>query len=221
MDSLPSPTLAELRRRAEAGGLASLPEAEVLQLLLARVAGARAGETARRLLDRFGSLPEVLGAPLPELRQAAPDAAARELRRLHELMTLALQLPFRRRPVLSSHSAVHAYLRLAMAARPREQFRVLFLDRRNRLIADEVMAEGTVDHAQAYPREILRRALELNAAAVLLAHNHPAGDPTPSAADIETTRQVVEAARALRITVHDHLVVAGEGVASFRGLGLL
>ena len=98
---------------------------------------------------------------------------------------------------------------------------MLFLDKKNRLIADEQMAEGTVDHAPVYPQEVMRRALELNASAVILVHNHPSGDPTPSAADIEMTKQVIDAGRWLRIVVHDHVVVGGQETASLRGLGLL
>ena len=113
------------------------------------------------------------------------------------------------------------YLRATLTGAPREQFRVLFLDKKNRLIADERMGDGTVDHAPVYPREVMRRALELNASAVILAHNHPGGDPTPSAADIDMTKQVIEAGRCLRVTVHDHIVVGGQATASLRTLGLL
>ena len=110
-----------------------------------------------------------------------------------------------------------------MCARPwaREQFRVLFLDKKNQLIADEVMNHGTVDHAPVYPREVARRSLELSASAVILVHNHPSGDPTPSAADIDMTRRVVDACRPLRIAIHDHLVVGRDGVASLKALGLM
>jgi len=123
--------------------------------------------------------------------------------------------------VISSWTALLAYVKLALAHEPREQFRVLFLDKKNQLIADEVQNHGTVDHAPVYPREVMRRALELSASSVILVHNHPSGDPTPSHADIDMTRQIVEAGRTLRIGVHDHLVVGREGVASFRALGLM
>lgn len=127
----------------------------------------------------------------------------------------------KRRPVISSWSALLAYVKIDMGSRTRECFRVMFLDKKNQLIADEVMNEGTVDHAPVYPREVMRRALELDASAVILLHNHPSGDPTPSGADIDMTRQVIEAGRALKIAVHDHLVVGREGVASFKALGLI
>ncbi|MEO6378907.1 MAG: DNA repair protein RadC, partial [Caulobacteraceae bacterium] len=122
---------------------------------------------------------------------------------------------------VSSSSALHAYVKLALAHEGREQFRVMFLDKKNQIIADEVMNQGTVDHAPVYPREIMRRALELSASAVILVHNHPSGDPTPSRADIEVTKNIVQAGRALEIAVHDHLVVGRHGVTSFKTLGLL
>jgi len=108
-----------------------------------------------------------------------------------------------------------------MAHEPRGQFRVLFLDRKNQLIADEAMNEGTVDHAPVYPREVVRRALELSASALILAHNHPSGDPTPSQADIAMTREVIEAAKVLRLSVHDHVIVGRDGLTSFRAQGLI
>ena len=125
------------------------------------------------------------------------------------------------RPVLDSWSAVLDYCRAAMAFQSIEQFRVLFLDKRNRIIADEVQQEGTVDHTPVYVREIIKRALELSATAIILVHNHPSGDPTPSRADIEMTKQIVESAKNLGITIHDHIIVGTDGHASFRGLGLI
>jgi DNA repair protein RadC len=123
--------------------------------------------------------------------------------------------------VITSWTQLSAYLRTAMAHEPREQFRVLFLDRKNQLIADEAMNEGTVDHAPVYPREVVRRALELSASALILAHNHPSGDPTPSRADIDMTREVIEAAKVLRLSVHDHVIVGRDGLTSFRAQGLI
>ena len=123
--------------------------------------------------------------------------------------------------MITSWSQLLAYVKLALAHEAREQFRVLFLDKKNQLIADEVQNHGTVDHAPVYPREVMRRALELSASAIILVHNHPSGDPTPSSADVDMTRQVVEAGRALRIAIHDHLVVGRDGVASFKALGLM
>ncbi len=130
-------------------------------------------------------------------------------------------MELRDRPVLSSWSAVLDYCRAAMAFAEKEQFRILFLDKRNHLIADEMQQEGTVDHTPVYPRELVKRALELSATAVILVHNHPSGDPTPSTADIEMTRQIVDIATPLGIAVHDHIIVGKDGHASLRGLKLM
>lgn len=127
----------------------------------------------------------------------------------------------KRRLSVSSWSTVLAYLKCAMAHEAREQFRVLFLDRKNQLIADEVLGQGTVDHAPVYPREVMKRALELGASAVILVHNHPSGDPAPSSDDVVMTKRVIDAGRALSIGVHDHVVVGRDGVASMRALGLI
>jgi DNA repair protein RadC len=176
---------------------------------------------AEALLNAFGSLPEVIGAPAADLARVAGRRAAVRLRLVQALARRQLMRPLRERTVISAASRLGAYLRATLTGAPREQFRVLFLDKKNRLIADEAMGEGTVDHAPVYPREVMRRALELNASALVLSHNHPGGDPTPSAADIDMTRQVVEAGRPLRILVHDHVIVGGQATASLRTLGLL
>jgi DNA repair protein RadC len=213
-----------LRDRATAGGLAALPDYELLELYLFRaMPRGDVKPLAKQLLARFGSLGGVLGATPEELRtvKGVGEALALDLKLLHEASLRTAREQVARRPVISSWSALLAYVKTALAHEAREQFRVLFLDKRNALIADEIMGRGTVDHAPVYPREIVRRALELSASAVILVHNHPSGDPTPSPADIDMTRQVVEASRALRISVHDHLVVGRDGVASFKALGLL
>ena len=129
--------------------------------------------------------------------------------------------PAARRPVISSWTALVSYVRVALQHEPREQFRVLYLDKKNQLQHDEILNRGTVDHAPVYPREVVRRALEVSASAIILVHNHPSGDPTPSRADIQMTKQIVEAARSLGVEVHDHLIVGREGVSSFRQLGLM
>ena len=178
---------------------------------------------AKQLLARFGDLGAVLGAGIPELRSVSGigESAALDLKLLHEAAIRQGRAPVARRTVIGSWSQLLAYVRLALANAPREQFRVLFLDKKNQLIADEVMNHGTVDQAPVYPREVMRRALELSASSVILVHNHPSGDPTPSPADVDMTRQVIEAGRSLRVAVHDHLVVGREGVASFKALGLI
>jgi DNA repair protein RadC len=211
----------ELRLRAEAHGVGALDELEVLTLILSRSAGARAGALSVALLERFGCLARVCAATLAELRPVAGKPAALELRLLADLMRRVLEFEVRKRPLLAGWSAVHAYLRATLAGRSRECFRVIFLDKANQLIADELMGEGTVDHAPVYPREVMRRALELAASACCLVHNHPTGAATPSAADIDVTRQVVAAGRALGVVVHDHFLVAGDQVVSFKGLGLM
>jgi len=213
-----------LRDRAFRGGLGALPDYELLELFLYRTfARGDIKPKAKALLTRFGSLSGVLAASDAELRtvKGIGEAAALDLRLLHEATLRIGREAVGRRTVISSWSALLAYVKVALANEPREQFRVLFLDKKNQLIADEIQNRGTVDHAPVYPREVMRRALELSSSNVILVHNHPSGDPTPSHADVDMTRQVVEAGRALKIGVHDHLVVGREGVASFKSLGLM
>jgi DNA repair protein RadC len=212
-----------LRERARKGGLAALPDYELLELYLFRSIPMRdVKPLAKALLTRFGSLSGVLAAAPAEISKVAGvgESVALDLTLLHEAALRIGREPITKRTVISSWSQLLSYVRLALANEPREQFRVLFLDKKNQLIADEVMNRGTVDHAPVYPREVVRRALELSSSSVILVHNHPSGDPTPSAADVEMTRQVVEAGRPLRVAIHDHLVVGREGVASLKALGL-
>jgi DNA repair protein RadC len=211
-----------LRERANAG-LAALPDYELLELVIARsIPRGDVKPLAKRLIERFGGLAGVFGAAVEELRSVGGvgPALALDLKLVHEATLRIGKGEVAKRTVISSWTALLAYVRVALAHEAREQFRVLFLDRKNQLIADEVMNRGTVDHAPVYPREVMRRALELSASAVILVHNHPSGDPTPSAADVDMTRQVVDAGRPLRVAVHDHLVVGRDGVASLKALGL-
>jgi DNA repair protein RadC len=222
-----------LRQRARASAFKGIPDYELLELFLYRSIPQRdVKPLAKALLARFGALGAVLAAREEELRTVAvKDAHGRALRigpeaaldlcALHELGLRVAAEQVKRRPVIATWSALLDYVRQALSHEPREQFRVLFLDVKNQLIADEVMNRGTVDHAPVYPREVVRRALELAAKAIILVHNHPSGDPTPSQPDIEMTRQIIDAARTLRISVHDHLVVGRDGVASFKALGLM
>lgn len=213
-----------LRAWAAAGGLAALPDYEALELLLFRtLPRGDVKPLAKRLLARFGSLGAVLGAGPAALRTVpgVGEALALDLALVHELGLRTTREQVARRPVISSWSALLAYVKQALAHETREQFRVIYLDKKNQLIADEVMNHGTVDHAPVYPREVARRALELAASSLILVHNHPSGDPSPSGADIEMTRQVVGALRPLNIKVHDHLIAGRDGVASLNGLGLM
>ncbi len=212
-----------LRERARKGGLAALPDYELLEVYLFRSIPMRdVKPLAKALLARFGSLSGVLAASAFDLRGVAGvgENTALDLMLLHEVNLRVGREAITKRTVISSWSQLLSYVRVALANEPREQFRVIFLDRKNQLIADEVMNRGTVDHAPVYPREVVRRALELSSSSIILVHNHPSGDPTPSAADVEMTRHVVEAGRPLRVAVHDHLVVGREGVASLKSLGL-
>ncbi|PZQ63453.1 MAG: hypothetical protein DI570_08815 [Phenylobacterium zucineum] len=209
------PAAAVARRLRDAGPLA-LDDGEALQL----IGGLRLGE-AEALLDEFGSLVEVLAQEPGALMRIVSEARAARLGLARDLVRRVLLLELRERPLIPGLTVVADYLRALLGGLPREEFRVLFLDNRNRLIRDEVVNRGTVDHAPVYPREVMRRALELNASALVLAHNHPAGDPKPSPADVEMTARIAEAGRALRITVHDHILVAGAEAVSFRAQGLL
>jgi DNA repair protein RadC len=212
-----------LRERAKAGGLSALPDYELLELYLFRTfARGDVKPMAKALLARFGSFGATISASIEELKTVAGvgESAAIDIKLLHEAALRAGRDKIAKRPVISSWTALLGYVRVALANEPREQFRVLFLDNKNQLIADEVMNHGTVDHAPVYPREVMRRALELSSSNIILLHNHPSGDPTPSRPDIEMTKLIVEAGKALKINVHDHLVVARDGVASFKALGL-
>jgi DNA repair protein RadC len=185
--------------------------------------GGSAQAAATGLIARFGSLSGVFGASADGLADA-PGMTVEAAEALGRLQALAVRLAgaeIAPRAIISSWTALLSYVRVALRHERREQFRILFLDVRNRLVRDEVLGVGTVDHAPVYPREVIRRALELSASSLILVHNHPGGDPTPSRADIEITKQIVEAGRLLKIAVHDHLVVGCDGVASFKSLGLL
>jgi DNA repair protein RadC len=213
-----------LRLRARRGGLESMPDYELLELFLYRsIPRSDVKPLAKALLARFGGFAGVLGAPIGDLRQVpgVGEAVALDLKLMQEAALRLGRETLAKRPLISSWSALLAYVRTALAHEPREQFRVLFLDKKNHLVADERLGQGTVDHAPVYPREVARRALELSASALILVHNHPSGDPAPSSADIDMTRQIVAALRPLGVTVHDHLVVGRDGTASFKALGLI
>lgn len=202
----------------------TLADYELLELLLFRVIPrADTKPRAKALLSRFGSLAEVLGASeqlIAETPGVGPSIAL-DLKIIEAVAKRSARSTVMEREVLGSWSKVVEYCTAAMAFEPREQFRILFLDKKNRLITDEVQQQGTVDHTPVYPREVVKRALELSATAIILVHNHPSGDPTPSRADIDMTKLLIEAAKALNITVHDHIIVGKHGHVSMRGLKLI
>lgn len=198
------------------------PRRPVGQLADYELLGELVGEVASKaLLQRFGSLPAVIAGDAQEIARIAGAGRARRVFLAREAANRLARSEVSRRCVISSWSALLAYVRQALAHEGREQFRVLFLDKKNQLIADKTMGVGTIDHAPVYPREVVREALYLDASAIILVHNHPSGDPSPSGADIDMTRQVIDACRPLRLSVHDHLVVGRNGVASFKSLGLM
>jgi DNA repair protein RadC len=213
-----------LRVRFLAGGAEPLPDYELLELVLFRSLPRRdVKPIAKRLISRFGSFAEVIGAPLERLREidGVGDSTALDLKIIGAAGQRIARGGVAKRQILGSWSSVIEYCRASMAFAEREEFRILFLDKRNQLIADEVQQRGTVDHTPVYPREIVRRALELSATALILVHNHPSGDPSPSQADIRMTLEIQQIARPLGISIHDHVIVGRNGHASLKGLGHL
>lgn len=213
-----------LRDRFRDGGVEALADYELLELLLFRsIPRADTKATAKALLSRFGSFAEVLGAPEHLLREVKGVGAsvALDLKAVAAAAARMTRGEIAKRQILGNWNQVIDYCRAAMAFEPREQFRILFLDKKNVLIADEVQQSGTVDHTPVYPREVIRRALELSATAIILVHNHPSGDPSPSRADIEMTKTIIDTGRPLGITVHDHIIVGRNGHASLKGMQLI
>lgn len=213
-----------LRARFRDAGGDAFSDYEMLELLLFRALPRRdVKPLAKQLIARFGSFAEVISAPVARLAEVKGlgDSAITELKIVQAAANRLAKGAVHKRPVLSSWSAVLNYCRTAMAFADKEQLRVLFLDKRNQLITDEVQQVGTVDHTPVYPREVVKRALELSATAIIIVHNHPSGDPTPSQADIQMTHAIVEIAKPLGIAVHDHIIVGKEGHASFKGLKLI
>ncbi|MEM9938133.1 MAG: DNA repair protein RadC [Pseudomonadota bacterium] len=213
-----------LRTKLIARGADALEDYELLEtLLFAFIPRRDVKPVAKALLARFGSLSAVLAADPVDLVKVSGigETVAAYIKATREIGTRAAREDIQVRPIISSWTALLAYVRSQLQHEDREQFRVMFLDRKNQLIADELMNQGTVDHAPVYPREIARRALELSASALILVHNHPSGDPTPSRADIDMTREIIDALSPLEITVHDHLIAARGGVTSFKSQGLI
>lgn len=213
-----------LRQRFMDGGAAALPDYEMLELVLFRaIPRCDVKPVARRLLDTFGDFARVLTAPKERLMEVkgVGDAVIVELKVVEAASHRLARSKVMQRHVISSWDAVLDYCHTTMSHLEHEQFRVLFLDRKNVLIADEEQARGTVDHVPVYPREVVKRALEHNASALILVHNHPSGDPTPSDADISMTAKIQNAADALGIALHDHLIIGKSTELSFRSEGYL
>ncbi|NEK21597.1 DNA repair protein RadC [Sulfitobacter sp. JBTF-M27] len=213
-----------LRARFMAGGADAMPDYELLELVLFRAIPRRdVKPLARDLMDRFGDFNRVISAPEARLRDISGvgDAVVVELKVIEAAAQRLARAKVLQRHIVSSWDALIDYCHTAMAHRETEQFRVLYLDRKNVLIADEEQGKGTVDHVPVYPREVAKRALELNASALILVHNHPSGDPTPSTSDIEMTEQIAKACDALGLTLHDHLIIGKSAELSFRSEGYL
>lgn len=213
-----------LRARFLSGGADAMPDYELLEMVLFRAIPRRdTKDLAKRLLKRFGTFADVINADPARLKEihGVGDTVVTELKLIRAASLRLGQRQLSKRPILSSWNDVISYLTAAQAFERKEQFRILFLDRKNRLITDEIQSEGTVNHTPVYVREVVKRALDHSASAILLVHNHPSGDPTPSRADIEMTKQIADAAKALEITVHDHIIIGRDGHASFRALRLL
>lgn len=213
-----------LRARFREGGAPAIPDYELLELVLFRAIPRQdVKPLARALLDRFGDFNRVLSAPPQRLADVwgVGDAVITELKIIEAAAQRMARAKVLNQHAISSWDALLDYCHTTMAHRDTEQFRVLYLDRKNILIADEEQAHGTVDHVPVYPREVAKRALELNASALILVHNHPSGDPTPSQSDIDMTNQIDMACGALGLTLHDHLVIGRSREVSFRADGLL
>jgi DNA repair protein RadC len=213
-----------LREKFQKAGSNALADYEILEMILFRtIARADTKPVAKALIKKFNSLGGVFGASEQLLCEVSGVGAsvALDLKLVFAASQRMLKSEIAEREVLGSWDKVLQYCKLAMSFETREQFRILFLDKKNILIADEVQQTGTVDHTPVYPREVVKRALELAATAIILVHNHPSGDPTPSRADIDMTRTIVETAKPLGITVHDHIIIGRDGHVSLKGLQLM
>ena len=213
-----------LRDRFRDAGPDALSDYELLEMVLFRALPRRdVKPLAKTLISKFGSFAEVVHAPEARLREISGlgDAAVTEMKLIAATASRVAKGQVKQRTMLSSWSSVIDYCRTAMAFADKEQFRILFLDKRNQLIADELQQVGTVDHTPVYPREVVKRALELSATAIILVHNHPSGDPTPSNADIQMTKSIVAISAPLGISVHDHIIVGKNGHASLKGMKLM
>ncbi len=213
-----------LRDRFLSAGSEAVADYELLEMLLYRAI--KRGDTrplAKALIARFGNFAEVLGAPIERLMEVngVGEVAATELKIVQAAAQRLAKSEIFKKPVLGSWKAILDYCHVAMAYAEREQFRILFLDKKNQLIADEVQQEGTVDHTPVYTREVMKRALELSATAIILVHNHPSGDPTPSMADVDMTKKIISAGEKLNVIIHDHIIIGRSGHTSMRAAQLI
>lgn len=215
---------ARLRQRLFEGGPEALLDHELVEYLLALTIPRKDTKPlAKTLLQEFGGLPGLLAAdPEAMLRiDGIKETQIAALKAVHAAALRLLQAKVRAQPVLANWQALLDYLRADMAPHAIERVRVLHLNTRNMLIRDELMHEGSIDEAPIYVRQVISRALHLGSAALILVHNHPSGDPSPSRADIDVTRRIAEAGKPLGIVVHDHIIIGSEGHASLRAKGLI
>ena len=213
-----------LRARFRSAGAEALSDYELLEMVLFRALPRRdVKPLAKALITAFGSFAETVHAPDTRLREVGGlgEAAITEIKLIAAASSRVAKGQLKQRTLLSSWATVIDYCHTAMAFADKEQFRILFLDKRNQLIADEVQQVGTIDHTPVYPREVVKRALELSATAIIMVHNHPSGDPTPSQADIQMTKAVIEVSKPLGIAVHDHIIVGKHGHASLKGMKVI
>ncbi len=213
-----------LRERFKTGGKDALADYELLELYLFNSIPRRdVKPIAKDLIDRFGSFAETIAAPLEQLVdvKGIGDKTALDLKIIQATASRLAKENVLDASILSSWSALMDYCRAEMQFEPKEQFRVLFLDKKNRLIADEILGKGTVDRAPVYPREVIKRALDLSATALILAHNHPSGDPSPSQSDIDMTNKIISAGKTMGIIVHDHIIIGRNDIVSFKTLGIM
>lgn len=201
-----------------------MPDYELLEMLL--FSSNPRGDVkplAKRLINEFGSFANVISAPVEKLNaiKGLGESGVAAIKLVQESALRLLHVDIEERPILQSWKALLDYCRASMGYNKKEQFRIFFLDKKNKLIADELQQEGTVDHTPVYPREVVKRALELGSSALILVHNHPSGDPSPSQADITMTQQIIQASATVNVMVHDHLIIAGKDHFSFAAHGLL
>jgi len=213
-----------LRERFVFGGEDAMQDYELLELLLFMAIPRRdVKPLAKDLLNAFGSLPELMSAPHTALSQieGVSENTATAIKTVSALAARMMKQELMQKPVLNNWTRLMDYCHMTMAHETKEHFRILFLNKKNEMIADEIQGSGTVDHTPAYPREIMKRALELGATALIIMHNHPSGDPKPSQADIDMTNQIIAAAKPFDITIHDHVIIARNGQTSFRNEGFI